>query len=655
MTADQPRAYRIGPFRVDLVRHCIIDAADAVLPVSSRAYDALLYLIEHRDRVVGKDELMKVVWPKAVVEENNLNQAISSLRRAFGDSRESPRYLATIPGRGYRFVADVRLEFAESSTPLNLAPPSSVIPAPPQDLERPSSPALLPQPESPAEAHTPAPGSQSSTSRKLISRRPLLALGAIGLATAGGLMWSRRQAVPTGLPRSIAVLPFKPLVTGGGDQALELGISETLINRLSLLPAVTVTPLSSVRRYAGADHDPLAAGRELDVAAVIEGHVQLVEGRVRLTARLLDVEDGRALWSGRFDENADDFFAVEDALARQIVDALAVDLSGGTGERLTRHYTENLEAWQLYLNGRYHWEQKSPDGFRKAIEFYEAAERADPRFPLPAAGLADVWAVFAVFGMLPPQRAFESAEAAARRAISLDRSLAEAVASLGHIEVQRWRRWRDGEDLYRKALRLRPTYAQAVMWLANNSVYQGRIGDGLDHALQAQALEPMSISFAANVGLVQFYARDYDAALRQLSGLADSAPPAMVLPRVHLARTYCALGQPERALALMEDYRGPGPGVLTTPGWAYALAGRVDDARGQLARLEALGRQGYGVGYDLAVIHAALGERDAALAAIERAEGDLSQMVGFLNSEPAFDSIRDDPRFRAVSRRLGLG
>ena len=154
--------------------------------------------------------------------------------------------------------------------------------------------------------------------------------------------------------------------------------------------------------------------------------------------------------------------------------------------------------------------------------------------------------------------------------------------------------------------------------------------------------------------MVQFYARNYDAAVRQLSGLVESAPQAMV-PRVHLARTYCAIGKPDRALALLEGHQAPGPGVLNVPGWAYALLGRLDEARAQLARLEAMGRQGYGVGYDLAVIHAALGDRDAALAAIERAEGDLSQMVGFLNSEPALDPIRDDPRFRAVSRRLGLG
>lgn len=655
MADEQPRAYRIGPFRVDLMRHCITDAAHAVLPVSSRAYDALLYLVEHRERVVGKDELMKAVWPKAVVEENNLNQAISSLRRAFGDSRESPRYLATIPGRGYRFIADVQREFAEPAD-ATFVPPATpaAIQVPEPGATPPTGQPTTPERDSRAVFDAQGPASTPSIEPSPISRRSLLAVGLVGAAAAGGVLWNMRRSDPSGLPRSIAVLPFKPLVTGGGDQALELGISETLINRLSLLPGVTVTPLSSVRRYAGADLDPLSAGRELDVAAVIEGHVQLVEGRVRLTARLLDVDDGRALWSGRFDENARDFFAVEDALARQIVDALAVDLSGSTGERITRHYTESVEAWQLYLNGRYFWEQKSPEGFRKAIEFYEAAERIDPTFPLPAAGLADVWAVFGVFGVLPPKPSFESAEAAARRAVSLDRTLSEAIASLGHIEVQRWRRWRDGEALYRKALRLRPAYAQAIMWLANNCVYQGRIGEGLEHALAAQALEPMSTTFAANVGLVQFYARDFDAAFRQLNGLVESAPQAMV-PRVHLARTCCATGQPERALALLEGHPGPAPGVLMVPGWSYALAGRVEDARRQIARLEALAGQGYGVGYDLAVIHAALGDRASALDAIERAERDLSQMIGFMNSEPALDSIRDDPRFRAVSRRLDLG
>ena len=206
MADEQPRAYRIGPFRVDLMRHCITDAAHAVLPVSSRAYDALLYLVEHRERVVGKDELMKAVWPKAVVEENNLNQAISSLRRAFGDSRESPRYLATIPGRGYRFIGDVQRELAEPAD-TTLVPPATpaAIQVPEPGAALPTGQPTTPERDSRAVFDAQGPASTPSIEPSPISRRSLLAVGLVGAAAAGGVLWNMRRSDPSGLPRSIAV------------------------------------------------------------------------------------------------------------------------------------------------------------------------------------------------------------------------------------------------------------------------------------------------------------------------------------------------------------------------------------------------------------------------------------------------------------------
>jgi TolB-like protein/Flp pilus assembly protein TadD len=450
------------------------------------------------------------------------------------------------------------------------------------------------------------------------------------------------------------VLPFKPLVARAGDEALELGIAETLINRLSGLPGVAVSPLSSVRRFGGADQDPIEAGRTLEVAAVIEGHVQFQADRIRLTARLLDVRDGSALWTGSFDERSTDFFAVQDSLARQLVEALSVDLSEEAQRRLTRHYTDDVVAWQLYLNGRYHWDRKSEDGFRKAIQYYEAAERRDPRFALPAAGLADVWAVFGVFGILPPGVAFPRARQAARRAIALDPELAEAQAALGHVQVQGSRDWSDGERQYRLALKLKPTYAQAVMWLANDHAYQNRLPEALVEAQQAQALEPMSITFVANVGLIQTFTRNYDAAVAQLVDLVEAAPQA-VIARNHLARAYCLRGEPKKAVQVLEGYPQPAPGSFSNLGRAYALNGQIDSALREINRVEALGARGFGVGYDLALIHAAMGDRPAALAALERGIADNSQTIGFLNCEPGLDSIRGDARFRAVSVQLGLG
>ncbi len=618
------RAYHFDGFRVDLVQQRLVGPDGAVRALSSRAYDALIYLVENRSRVVSKDDLLKAVWPRVIVEENNLNQAISVLRRALGESRDKPRCILTIPGRGYRFVAEVAADLDRAGER------GKTDPAPAQAEPLPSSPGRT-------------------------RRWVLTGIGAVAAATgAGALWWSRRSPPRSGMPTSIAVLPFQPLIATGRNEALELGMAETLINRLSGLPGMVVAPLSSVRRYTDPEQDPLAAGRELKVSAVLDGHVQVQGDQIRLTARLLDVASGTAIWAGRFDERLSNFFAMQDSLAQQIVEAMVIKLPDEARQRLKRRDTENVAAWQLYLNGRYQWDRKSDAGFRRAIEFYEAALKLDPNFALPAAGLADIWTTLGVFGLVPPKVAFARARAAVQRAIVLDERLAEAQAALGHIFVQGDRDWTGGERQYRLALELKPAYAQALMWLANNHVFQGRIQEGLSEARQAQALEPMSATFAANVGMIQYFARDYGAAYDQLAGLVEASPQAS-LPRHHLVRVHLARGEPRRALELLDGPPGPAPGSLSDLGCALALDGQVDAAKLEIARIEALGRQGFGVGYDLALIWTALGEHEQALAALERGLGDSSQMIGFLNSEPGLDPIRDEPRFRAVSRQLGLG
>jgi len=574
-----PHAYRFDRFRLDLARQQLCGAGGAVLPVAGRAYDVLLYLIENHDRVVTKDELLKAVWPRTFVEENNLNQAVSSLRRALGDSREAPRLILTVAGRGYRFIGDAQAE------------------------------------------------------------------------TAAAAM---RSTEPVAAPKSVAVLPFLPLVGSSGDQALELGMADTLINLLSALPGVAVAPLSSVRRFVGLEASPLRAGEELNVSSVVEGHIQVRDGRVHLNARLLQVADGTATWSGRFDEPIGDFFAVQNALAGQLARALAVHLTDDARRQLSRQHTNDVEAWQLYLNGLYHWSQRNPDGLRRAIEFYEAAEARDPKFALPVAGLASAWAVLAVFNIMPPGEALPRARTAAERAIALDPQLAEAYAALGHVLVQSDRDWQGGERLYHRALSLKPTYAQATMWLANNCLHQGRQADALREGRHAQSLEPTSFAYAANVGMIRYYLRDYETAIAQLETVVE-ATPAAELPRRHLARIHIVRGNSDAALQLIEHLPEVGPGCFGDRGRAYATAGRIDEARAELAKMDALARKGFGVSYEAALVHVALGDKEATLAALERALRDSSQLIGFLNSEPALDPVRDEPRFRAVSQALGLG
>ena len=644
-------AYVFEGFRLDLARRRLTDPDGRTLPLSARAYDVLAHLVENRTRVVSKDELLRTVWSRVVVEENNLNQAIYNIRKVLGDSRDTPRFIVTVAGRGYQFIADTRPDAGEAASAAAVAveapapvEPATPAPAIPEATANDADPTPV---AAPTPAPVPAPVQHS--------RRWLLAAGGAALAgLAGAAYWLGRPPSTRGLPSSVAVLPFKPLVESAANEAIELGITESMINRLSELPGVVVSPLSSVRRFSGPSVDPQEAGRTLRVAAVLDGHVQVDQGRLRLTARLIDVNDGRSLWAGSFNERLDDFFSVQQSLANQVVQALSLELSDAQRSRLARRDTADAEAWQLYLNGRYHWDRKTEDGILRSIEFYQAAAARDPQFALPHAGLADAYAVLGVFSLRPPAAVFPLSRAAAERAVELDGQLSEAHASLGHVATQFDRAWREGERLYRLALGLRPTYAQAVMWLANNHLMQGRVPEALSEARQAQLLEPMSLTFAANVGMVLSYAGRLDAALEQLAGLAEAAPESPVV-RHHLARLHVFRGEPAEAIRLLEGFNARAPGSLGNLGRAYALAGRTDDARAQIAQLQAMGTEGFGVGYDIALIHAALGDREAALAALERALTDHSQMVGFINVDPGFDGIREEPRFRAVVNQLGLG
>jgi DNA-binding winged helix-turn-helix (wHTH) protein/TolB-like protein len=626
MDAAPPRAYRFEGYEVDLVQRRLLGPDGRPVALSSRAYDLLTYLIEHRERVISKNELLKAVWPTTIVEENNLNQAISILRRALGDSRDAPRFIVTVAGRGYRFIGNV----VDSDAPAAAAASRDEGHLQPVAT---ASPGIAPA------------GETIST-----KRRWLVAAG-VAAAVAGGGVWLARRE---GRPRSVAVLPFKPLVEAVRNEAVQFGLTDTLINRLSELPGLAVSPLSSVRRYSAVDQDPLAAGRELGVAAIVDGHVQIHDDNVRLTARLLDVADGTALWVGRFDDRISNFFQLQEALSSQIVDAMSIRLTGAARQRLLRRETDDVEAWQLYLNGNYHFERRDEVNLRRAVASFDAALQRDPQFALAAARLADAWAVLAVFTCEPPTPAFSRARALAARATELQPDLAEAHTTIGHIRVQFDRDLEGGARDYERALALKPNYTMALILRANLYAMLGHTADGLAMLRHAESIEPHSVAVSALIGMHFFFQRDFAAARAQLARIVDSAPESQ-LARSFLALVLLAQREPEATLRLIEGRNLKAPWSLGHAGRAYAMLGDLDSARLELAKLEELGRRGFGVGGDVALIRVALGDRDAALAALARAVDDHWQGMGFTNMMPAFDAIRDDPRFVAVLRRVGLG
>lgn len=526
-------------------------------------------LLASPGQVVTREHLIDRLWPKGVIDfDTGLNTAVRKLRAALGDLADTPRYIETLPRKGYRFIAT-----------LDAAAPAA------------------------------------------------------------------RGVAP--VANSLAVLPFKPLLQEGGNPALELGMADTLITQLSNLPGVKISPLSSVRSFNAVSQDPLAAGRALKVAAVLDGSIQTNHQRIRVRARLLNVSDGSALWAGQFDESMDDIFGVQDAIASQVVRALAVTLSAPAQQRMHRQSTANAEAYQAYVSGLYKWQRRSP----QAVLDFEAALRADPGYALAWCGLSSSLTAQAVFGQAPPDEVFPRAKEAAIRAISLDGELSLAHAALGHVLVQHERRYTEAEQLYLTAIRLREDYAPQWQRLGILHAYLGRIDEALEDMQRAQSIEPTTLSISVNMGVVLYYSRAYDAALAhlkrvlQLDAHYDHA-------RALMGKVLLAKGDIDGALAHLMARSQTTPGGDGDLGRAYARAGRVAEARAEIERLNERGRQGFGVAYDLATIHIALGEMQAACAALERALTDGSQTVGFLRLDPAIDPLRGDSCYARVERAL---
>lgn len=581
MQKDAIWGYRFGEFTLDLARRRLSRNGQEVMAPSGRAFDVLAFLLANRDRMVSKHELLDAVWPSVVVEENNLSQAVSLVRRALGDSRDEPRFVATVARRGYKFVGDAT-PLIEPATDVAVAAAAPAIIPPDEPAPAPAvlPPEVLPPP--PAAEPAAVPAADFRPAGPVTRRAVLLGAGAAAVAIAAGGAWWLRPKPPSRLPASIAVLPFQPLLTGSRDEAIEVGVAELLINRLSVLPGVVVMPLSSVRPYAAPDQDPLQAGRDLDVSAVVDGSVQIRDGNVRLTARLLDVSTGESLWAGSYTEKLGDFFAMQDSLASQLVDALASDIPLDARRRLVARSTSDAEAWQLYANGRYQLQLRDPQGFLTARGYFQAAERRDPRFALAITGLSESWALAAVFSMVPPVEAFAQARSAAQRALGIDPELPQALVALGHVKTQFDHDFEGGRSLYRQALTLAPDAAATYSNLALNTAQSGSIASALDYIAQAQALEPAAMPFMAIGGFIEYFARQYETARRRLSGVLESAPDA-VLPRQFLARVLLALGQGQAVLRLLDGRNVTAPGSFSNLGRAYAQVGEVDAARGDCA------------------------------------------------------------------------
>jgi DNA-binding winged helix-turn-helix (wHTH) protein/TolB-like protein/Tfp pilus assembly protein PilF len=637
----KPHTYEFDDFRLDAVRHLLLRNGE-VVPLTPKVLETLLYLVRNRGRVLGKGELMGALWPDAFVEENNLTQSVSSLRRALGEARGENRYIVTVPGQGYRFAAEVRTLASAASEP-------------------PAAQRTVPAPDASAsqiEREGVVPGAAPrENGRKRIAQRILLgALVVAVLGVAAIYLWRTRTGSSTTRQiRTIAVLPFKPLVPEGRDEALELGMADTLVTRLSGIRQVVVSPISAVRRYGGLEQNPLVAGSELGVEAVLDGTIQRSGERIRVTARLTNIADGSTLWAGQFDERFADIFQVQSAISERVASELVPRLSGEEREILAKRYTDDAEAYELYVKGRFFWGKRSREGDEQALECFTQALARDPNYALAHAGLAEYYRGLPLSHDLPAREAMPKAKEEAEKALQLDEMLAEAHTALGWVKFFYEWDWQGAEQEHRRALEINPNLPAAHVAYANLLSCLGRHEEALAEMDRAHRLDPLSSLGGALHGMSLYLARRYPEAGEHLRRELE-INSNLWLTWLQLGKSYQQMGRYEEAFEAFKkaDSRGGPSEVQSVTGYTYAMAGRKPEAERGLRELAARAERSYVLPYNIAVVYQGLGHKDGALRWLERAYDERDPHMVFLRVEPEWDSLRSEPRFADLMKRLRL-
>jgi TolB-like protein/DNA-binding winged helix-turn-helix (wHTH) protein/Tfp pilus assembly protein PilF len=625
MSGQETPVYQFGPFVLDASKRRLLRDGE-VVRLTPKAFETLLALVEMRGKTIEKDELLKRVWGDTVVEENNLNQSITALRKALGDSRSESQYIATIPGLGYRFVADVREESpAETST------------------ETAASPVV-------------------AESRMARSRRPwLIGAGVLVVAlvlTLGLISWARRPEPERFKISSVMVLPLENLSGDPSQEYFADGMTDALIGDLARINGLRVISRTSSMHYKGKSKPLPEIASELKVDGVVEGTVQRSGDRVLVRAQLIHATSDTHLWVQTYERDVKDVLSMQREIAQAIAREVQAKTASHNALDATAQRPVRPKAFDDYLQGRYlYWNKRTEENLAKAIEHFQNAIREDPGYALPYAGLADCYnAMGAVqVGAMPPLEARKRAEEAARKALALDSGLAEAHASLGYVNHFNWN-WNAAEQSFKRALELNPNYANAHNLYASHLMARGLIAESIATSNRARELDPFSLSISVQRGFLLENARRYDEAIEQLRSVI-AMDPNHYQAYWTLGHTYAASGRfaeavtaAEKAVALSDRV----PGALGILGLVYGLAGRRDDATRVLNELLELNKQRYVTPAALVNVYIGLGDKERALTWLEKAYEERSNYIAYLNVFPIVDPLRSDPRFAGLLQKVGL-
>lgn len=624
--------YEFGPYRVDAGRRLLLREGKPVrLP--AKAFEILLVLLEGSGRLVEKEELIRRVWPDAVVEENNLTVNISALRKCLSEGPGEHRYVVTVSGRGYQFVANVRKQDSETTAGPDQGPRLDSLTS---SRER--------------EAETDSQGG-------FWGRRGVLFILAALVATTvilSYIVYSRYRATTSkaGIT-SIAVLPFANSTGDPNAEYLSDGIAESLIHSLSQLSGVKVIASNSSFQYKDKQVDLQNVARTLGVDEIVTGRVLRLGDSLIISVELVNGRDGTHLWGEQFDRNPTDVLKVQSEISRAISEKLKFRFTSGEQKQLINRVGINPQAYELLLRGRFHWRKQGLENQKKAIECYEQAIRTDPTYALAYSELSASFVVLYGSGLLDPKEFKPKAEAAVYKALELDEGLADAHYVLASLKQNDWQ-WSAAEQEYRRALELNPNLAEAYRFYSFLLIATGRYDDAVDSAKRARDLDPLALGTSVHLVMCLNVARRHDEAMElslkifemdQNSGLAHYA----------LAVSYAGKGMYREAINKhLEAVKlgGDSPTDQIYLGMLYAKADQRKKAQEILKQLELTTE--YVSPAELAILYAALGERERAFASLERAFVAHDLQLQYLGAEPTYDTLREDARFKDLMHRTGL-
>jgi TolB-like protein/DNA-binding winged helix-turn-helix (wHTH) protein/Tfp pilus assembly protein PilF len=616
--------YEFGPFRLDPVERLLL-LNNQTIPLAPKAFETLLLLVENSGHLLTKDELMKRLWPGTFVEEVNLAQNISAIRRVLDHKNGEAHYIETVAKGGYRFTSETR----------------KVVPEPP---------AAMPVPE--------------TMRQRWSMARLVVTASATILVIASALLVPRlarlREKVTTATPgttaiRSIAVLPLVNLSSDPAQEYFSDGLTDELITKLAQVGALQVISRTSVIGYKHSVKKAPEIGAELHVDSLVEGTIERVSDRVRIRVQLIRASTDQHIWAESYDRDLKDVLQLESDVAHEIAQQIGQATYEQPG-RLARERPVSTEAHENYLRGRYRWNQRSESGLRAAINHFQKAIELEPRYAQAYAGIADAHIMMANWGYVPATEGYPKAETAARKALELDDQLAEAQTSLAYATFLYDWDWSGAEKRFRRAIELNPNYATAHHFYSVYLMASGRHAEAQAEIKRARELDPLSIIINSVVGWIYYEGRQYPQAIRECEKTFEMDPnyvPALL----DLGSVYLRTGEYDKAIAQFERAKNVGEhkGVaLSHLAQARAMSGDRAEAHKMLLALQGPSSPGFVSAWDFAQIHIALGEKSKALDFLEKAADQHFGWVVILAVDPAFDTLRAEPRFKALQQRVAI-